>query len=560
MTESRNIQAVKVASVLDDFSFNCFKYECSLIPLSSSGWMKTMADEEPDLLLVEPAWNSIFQELFRQYGTTGQTPEIIEWCRAHKIPTVFWNKDDSVHYHTFIHIAKYFDYIFTTDSNCVEDYIQAAGPGKVYVLPFAAQPKLHNPIDKDAEKWGNVAFAGTWYAMRPERAKDMKMLLKPALKYGLHIYDRKHLYTLNDYYKFPYEYQPYILGALPYEHMVSVYKKYPVFINVNTIKDSPTMFSRRVFELLACGTSVISNYSPGIEKLFPDIVKFCKNEKDTDYYLGLLTNDKNLRDRLSLQGLRKVLNGHTYTDRMQTVLNAAGIQYQAAGPEPVSIVACTNKQDFMKNIFENYERQLYADKELIIVLNNGSLVYEEWVEKAGHYENVRVFRIDEEKTLGECLNFAVEQANGSIIAKFDDDDYYAPHYIGDMIHCFSYTDAAVVGKYSYYCCIREPGILALRFPGLENRYSDFLSGSTMVAKKDVFNKVKFKSRPSGTDTLFYRDCVGNGIKLYSSDRFNYLCMRYPDTELHTWNISSEEFLKKCSVVPVTDSFIEYVTV
>lgn len=560
MTANRNMQSVKVASVLDDFSFNCFKYECSLIQLDAFNWIGTMTNEKPDLLLVEPAWNTNFQELFRMYDNTGRNPEIIDWCRKRKIPTVFWNKDDPVHFQTFIRIAKYFDYIFTTDSNCIPDYIKSAGHSKVYVLPFAAQVKLHNPVDKDIEKWGNVAFAGTWYALRPERIKDMEMLFKPALKYGPHIYDRKYLYTLHDYYKFPAEYRPYIIGFLPYEQMVSVYKKYHVFINVNTVKNSPTMFSRRVFELLACGTNVISNYSPGIEKLFPGIVKLCISDGDADHYLEQLINDKNLRDRLSLLGLRKVLSGHTYTDRMRTILNTVGVQCETAGPGRVSVVTCTNKQNFMDNIFENYERQSYANKELIVILNNNSMVYDKWIERAGQYKNVKVYPMDESKSLGECLNFAVERSDGSFIAKFDDDDYYSSEYLSDMMNCFRYTDADVVGKYSYYCCIRELGILAIRFPGLENRYSDFLSGATMVARKDVFSRVRFKDRPSGTDTQFYRDCIENGIRLYSSDRFNYLCMRYPDSRAHTWNISSEEFLKKCSVVPVSDNFIGHVTV
>lgn len=44
------------------------------------------------------------------------------------------------------------------------------------------------------------------------------------------------------------------------------------FLNVNSVKHSESMFSRRVFEGLACGTPIISNYSKGIKTLFKRIV------------------------------------------------------------------------------------------------------------------------------------------------------------------------------------------------------------------------------------------------------------------------------------------------
>lgn len=56
-----------------------------------------------------------------------------------------------------------FDYVFTTDANCLERYEQDLGHDRVDVLPFAAQPVIHNPVGLSYSEKAGVAFAGAWY-------------------------------------------------------------------------------------------------------------------------------------------------------------------------------------------------------------------------------------------------------------------------------------------------------------------------------------------------------------------------------------------------------------
>lgn len=551
---------VKIACVLDDFSYECLKHECSVVRLESGNWLEKLQSEKPDLLLAESAWNRNFKELFSYPVMAGKTPDIISWCRARSVPTVFWNKDDPVHFYTFIKVVRYFDHIFTADSGCIEKYKALLNHERVHHLHMAAQPKLHNPLGRTLHKTGNTVFSGTWYALRKGRVAEMERMLDAAAKYGLDIYDRKSNYKEHGYYRYPEKYRGFVKGFLPYEQMAEAYKRYNVVLNVNTVSDSNTMFSRRIFEALACGVCAVSSYSPAVENTFPGIVKLCKSSEEVERNLELLIKNEDLRDRLALLGIRAIFKGHTYSDRLEAMLEKIGISRPSEAEAPVSVITCTNKQGFMENILQNFMRQEYGNKELIVVLNNNAVIEREWLDRTSGHGNIRVLRMDESKTLGECLNFAVEQAKGSFIAKFDDDDYYAPFYLTDMIDCFKYADAEIVGKYSYYCYLEDLGILALRFKGLEYRYTDFLSGATMVAKKEVFDSVRFDSLPSGTDTQFYRACDAKGIRLYSSDRFNYACFRSSKAGLHTWKMDCGEFLKKCAVVEYKGSYKEHVTV
>ncbi|MFH4090338.1 glycosyltransferase, partial [Acinetobacter baumannii] len=84
--------------------------------------------------------------------------------------------------------------------------------------------------------------------------------------------------------------------------------------------------------------------------------------------------------------------------------------------------------------------------EKIIILNNDSMNIKQWEKRFEKLKNTRIFKVDEKSSLGACLNFAVGKATGEIIAKMDDDDYYAPNYLKDMVMSFEYTDASIVGK------------------------------------------------------------------------------------------------------------------
>ena len=132
------------------------------------------------------------------------------------------------------------------------------------MLPFAFQPKLHNPVE-EFERINGVCFAGAYYKKYTERNKNFNDILSaivPELK--VDIYDRN-FFDDNPNYKFPEEFNSYIIGTLAYDEINLAYKGYDIALNLNTIKNSQTMFARRVFELLASNTTVFSNYSQGIE-------------------------------------------------------------------------------------------------------------------------------------------------------------------------------------------------------------------------------------------------------------------------------------------------------
>lgn len=214
----------------------------------------------------------------------------------------------------------------------------------------------------------------------------------------------------------------------------------------------------------------------------------------------------------------------------------------------ISVITCTNRQNYIDNVFKNFTRQNFKDKELIIILNSNDMNQKEWEEKAKKHENIRIFQLDEELSLGKCLNFGVEKARFNCIAKFDDDDYYGPKYLTDSLNVLLDAGADIVGKAAYHVYFKKSKTLAIRMPNEENSWVDFVNGPTLLFKKDIFKKVSFKDITKGEDVAFCKDCISNGFKIYSGNRFHHVYIRHTNEDSHTYVLDDEEFLKCCVII------------
>lgn len=226
----------------------------------------------------------------------------------------------------------------------------------------------------------------------------------------------------------------------------------------------------------------------------------------------------------------------------------------------VSIIISTNKLKYRDNMFSNFKRLQYNQKELIVILNSSRLDINDYKARFAYLPNVRIYKKDENHTLGECLNFGIEQSRYKFISKIDDDDYYGDNYLTDLINVFKYTDAEVVGKLSAFVYFENGNILTVSCPEEINKHVGWVNGGTLLIKKEVFNKVKFRERNIGEDSKFFVDCDTAGIRIYTADKFNYVIMRHKDLNDHTWRMSEDELMPKCEKLITTTRFIPIITV
>ncbi|RUT48746.1 glycosyltransferase family 2 protein [Paenibacillus anaericanus] len=226
----------------------------------------------------------------------------------------------------------------------------------------------------------------------------------------------------------------------------------------------------------------------------------------------------------------------------------------------VSIICCTMRDSFMDKIFQNYVRQNIEKKEMIIVLNRDHMEIEKWNKKASEYKNVSVYQLSEKYTLGKCLNYGMTKTKYNIVAKFDDDDYYAANYLKESLDALKDTEASIIGKETSFLYFEEKEVLMLYREGGENNYSRKVKGGTLVFFKSVWEKVKFnETKVNGSDNHFLNKCRRNGYKIYSVSRNNYVCVRREDISTHTQKRTTAEFMDRCKLICYTNNYIPLIT-
>ena len=120
-----------------------------------------------------------------------------------------------------------------------------------------------------------------------------------------------------------------------------------------------------------------------------------------------------------------------------------------------SIITVTNLDYCIENMINNFLRQEFNDKELIIVINNDKINIEYIYKYINKELNIFVYKLPEKTALGTCLNFGVNKSNYNIIAKFDDDDYYGPYYLDEANKAFLREGCYVLGKQKTYYYLEQ---------------------------------------------------------------------------------------------------------
>ena len=457
-TAPEQISDIQMACIFDEFSMTCFEKEVNLITFTPDNWQEVLSENIPDVLFVESAWRGNFgawEYKIAKYNNQDKTPltKLLNWCKQNQIPTVFWNKEDPIHFERFIDTAKLFDYIFTTDANMIENYQEASGHQNVFALPFSAEPKLHNPIKIQERRTDKICFAGSFYANRhEERKKDMEDILDIAKKFGLDIFDRNYTKNANGttHFSFPERFSENIVGSLKYDEIDKAYKGYKVMLNVNSVKYSPTMFSRRVFEGLACGTPIISSYSEGVKKIFKDIVLISEDQQELETNINKLMNDEDFYRQKSLEGIREVFLHHTYKHRVQYIFEKMGIDFRINFKKVAVISVVRSKEEFFY-ILEKFEDQTWKEKELIVFLEH----FDGYIDLLNQYntEHIKTYVFSYMNHYSRLTDII----HHDYIAYFSPKNYYGENYLLDIMLATEYSQADIIGKSNVYSYDSQKG-------------------------------------------------------------------------------------------------------
>jgi spore maturation protein CgeB len=142
---------------------------------------------------------------------------------------------------------------------------------------------------------------------------------------GLSIFDRNSDRKSPNY-RYPSLDNMQVMPALSYPDTAQVYREYLVSLNVNTVTDSPTMFSRRLVEILACGGIAVTNPSIAVDQLFSDYCHVVNSADEMQDLFSRLKYGPNADDlERARAGAEYVAANHTWSHRLQQIADVLGL-------------------------------------------------------------------------------------------------------------------------------------------------------------------------------------------------------------------------------------------
>ena len=458
---------LRIACILDEFSYRAFAYEAELTQLWPDRWETQLDEVEPHVVLVESAWRG--EDDRWRHHMTGDAPSddlvaLVAACRARGIPAVFWNKEDPPNYDVFIATAALFDRVFTVDAGSLSRYAGDLPGVRVGVLPFAAQPRIHHPVLPAEGRDQSVMFAGTFHVDKhPHRKVQVAQVLDPARAFDLHIYARFTAWA----YRWPPPLDAHVVGSLTYAQTLDAYRRYRVVLNVNSVPRSATMCARRIFELLACGTTVLSGTSPAIEALLgPGLVRQSADPDDTVVQLAeLLGEDDDARARTAARGLRTVLGAHTYGHRLDRILEAAGIDgFHRPVPTVAAVVPLSGDG---AALVADLAAQDHPVDHLVLVGPAEALRDAASAAGAAGLPTPVEHVTSTVPSRGEVLEVA-QTADGDLVALLDASCRYGPGFLADQVNAFAYADVDAAVKAAHH--VTDGTVVAVADRDAEHRH------------------------------------------------------------------------------------------
>lgn len=326
----------KILLISDELTRISLLPELDVVSVKRNIFSPIVLSKKINFILVESAWsgykNSWKYKIASYPDVSSRNNkalvDLVVRAKDAGIPTVFWNKEDSVHFDRFIDSAKWFDHILTVDENCVERYRKVVpSTTTVNVGMFCVQPRIHNFQGFRFKNFG-ANFIGSYSSHTHDvRRSRQELLFLAAQKAGLSvtIFDRNSE-RKSERYRYPEnQFNLKMLPAVTYERTADLYRDYLVSLNVNTIEDSPTMYSRRVVEVLACAGILVSTPGLAVERLFGD---YCHVVHDLDGAVDLFDRLKSGPSKQDIEKARAgcdfVLNHFTwrhFLENIQAIIN-----------------------------------------------------------------------------------------------------------------------------------------------------------------------------------------------------------------------------------------------
>lgn len=262
--------------------------------------------------------------------------------------------------------------------------------------------------------------------------------------------------------------------------------------------------------------------------------------------MGLVLDDSPVPDvdgldagqvaRLSMQGVPLSYDpatGLSLEEHSVVVRRAALDQYGGTAQPAVSIVMATRRPELLDHALAQVARQRgVADLELVLATHGFE----------ADPPGVTVVPLPADAVFGDVLNAAVEAARGDLVLKMDDDDWYSPDFVADLLRARAYSGADLVGAPDDLYYLEDRHLtLRLGHPGEVSK--GFVAGGTMLIDRALLRELGgFPSLPRHVDKALTSAVRDAGGTVYRTHGLGYVLRRTASG--HTWAADLDDLVAR----------------
>ena len=214
----------------------------------------------------------------------------------------------------------------------------------------------------------------------------------------------------------------------------------------------------------------------------------------------------------------------------------------------VSVLVSTLRSDDLTALLKQLQTQSLPSFELILGLHTIDLSAEHKALIANlKKRNVTtiVKNFDSSFNLGLILTALAQESTGEFIAKMDDDDYYGPEHLRDLVDAAIATDADVVGRAMNYVYLEPLQLTVRRFAPHGTQavelWSDWVCGGTILARREKAEAAGwFGAGSTAVDRFLLSGITNNGGKIWRTFGAGYIYRR--TFTFHTYVTNYSKYL------------------
>lgn len=206
----------------------------------------------------------------------------------------------------------------------------------------------------------------------------------------------------------------------------------------------------------------------------------------------------------------------------------------------VSVVLATRRPEQLDFALSQVARQRGVDSLELVLAPHGFAPDPAAVRAAVPGVDVRVVPAEADAYFGDVLNAAATAAGGDVVLKMDDDDWYAPDVVADLLRARAYSGAELVGMPAEFHYLAPLDLTVKRGHPTE-LYAKFVAGGTMMVDREVLREVGgFRRVRKYVDAQLLAAVTAAGGAIYRTHGLGYLLRR--NESGHTWQVDMDYLL------------------